>query len=263
MRFARGPLVTQVPMPKPAGLGRLRKIALVGTAPTVHFTPWDDPSWEIWAHASAKDMVVRVDRYFDLHPQKFWTQKKKWDPGYLTWLTRNPIPILMQKRYPEIPASVKYPKERVLSEFRPYFTSQAAWMIALALTEGVTHLGFFGVHYASDSEYACQRPGCEYWMGQAEGRGVQLVIPVGNPLLRTPARMYGYESHDTGELHPDYRPPVKPTVEKADGRKALTILDMDNPEAPRPKLRELDEPVAWERSGHPMPVLRDGEFKTY
>lgn len=261
--FSRGPASVVVPAPPSAGLGRLRKIALIGTAPTIHYAPWDDRTWEIWAHSSAKGMAQRVDRYFDLHPQKFWTKRKAWDPSYQQWLTRNPTPIYMQKRYPEVPASVKYPKERILTEFRPYFTSQAAWMIALALTEGVTHIGLFGVHYASDSEYANQRAGCEYWLGQAEGRGVQIVLPPGNPMLRTPSKMYGYESHNAGELDPEYRV-KKPTVEPKPGHRVEgTIIDMNNPEKPRPPLRELMEPTAWERSGHPMPKLVDGETKTY
>ena len=265
MVFSRAPSPVYVPRPATGGLGRLRKIAIVGTAWTVHFAPWDDPTWEIWAHASAAAMCQRVDRYFDLHPQKFWTKPKKWDKTYLQWLTRNAVPIWMQKRYAEVPASIKYPKERVVSEFRPYFTSQAAWMIALALTEGVTHIGFFGVHYSSDSEYAHQRPGCEYWMGQAEGRGVQIVLPPGNPMLRTPSRLYGYESHDSGELHADYRvkKPALPDAKESASLNPLTVIDMENPDAPRPALRELSEPIAWERSGHPAPKLIGGEFKYF
>jgi hypothetical protein len=95
---------------------------------------------------------------------------------------------------------VRYPKERVLAEFPRYFTSHAAWMIALALTEGVTHLGFFGIHYALDEEHKKQRSGCEFWMGVAIGRGVQIVNPPGSPLMREPGWLYGYESHE-GKQH--------------------------------------------------------------
>jgi hypothetical protein len=109
---------------------------------------------------------------------------------------------------------VRYPRERILSEYRRYFTSQAAWMMALALTEGVTHLGFFGVHYSLDEEHKKQRAGCEYWMGVCEGKGVQLVLPPGSPLLRQPSWLYGYESHDTKQHgrtktggKPVYEPP--------------------------------------------------------
>lgn len=244
--------------PYPAGLGRLRKIALVGNAPTVHHTPWDDESWEIWAHASSAPYCQRVDRYFDLHPKAFWIKGKKWAPNYLRWLQRLETPIFMQRRYHEVPRSVAYPKVRVMAEFqRRYFTSQAAWMIALALTEGVTHLGFFGIHYASDAEHAAQRAGCEYWMGLAEGRGVQLVVPEGNPLLRTPSRLYGYESHSEGALHESYRLSfAKPTASGPAGGK--TLYPIGTPETPRLKdLGVAPNFEVWYPAGHTEPVRGD------
>jgi hypothetical protein len=73
-------------------------------------------------------------------------------------------------------------------------------MIALALSEGVTHLGFYGIHYALDEEHKKQRAGCEFWMGIAVGKGVQIVNPPGSPLLREPGWLYGYESH-SGKTH--------------------------------------------------------------
>lgn len=254
-RLALRPAVMgpRVPEPVRAGLGRLRKIALVGTASTVKFTPWEDPSWEIWAHASSHVLCHRVDRYFDLHGKELWGQEKKWDPTYRTWLARNPVPIYMQERYSDVPASVRYPRERVLMEFRRYFTSHVSWMIALGLMEGVTHFGFFGVHYANDDERTAQRAGTEYMMGVAEGRGVQLVIPEGNPLLGWPSKLYGYESHVGGKLIEEYRwIPKGPTVPSPKGGKPreLTVIDMDDPTKPRPPLKVLDEPVDWAKSGH-------------
>ena len=257
--------VSLLPAPPAVGLGRLRKIALVGNAgSSLVYAPWHDATWEIWSHTSTKTLVKRVDRYFDLHPKAFWLKGKSWDPEYVKWLARNPVPILMQNRFTDVPASVRYPRERVMAEFpRRYFTSQTAWMIALALTEGVTHLGFFGVHYAHSSEYATQRAGCEYWMGIAEGRGVHLVIPETNPLLKTPGPLYGYESHSEGTLHAAYRVTMPKQDDGPAGPVGGELIDLANPEAPRPPLRDLGEPVAWERSGHPAPVLRDGVLKEY
>jgi hypothetical protein len=181
-----------------AGQGRLRKIALIGSAPTVNLAPWHDPTWEIWAHATVSRYCKRVDRYFDLHPWE-WISKKP-VPGYLEWLSKLTVPIYMQRRFQKVPASLRYPRERILAEYPRYFTSHAAWMVALALSEGVTHLGFFGIHYSMDEEHNKQRAGCEFWMGVAVGRGVQIVNPEGSPLLREPKWLYGYESH-TGKTH--------------------------------------------------------------
>lgn len=186
--------------PRRVGPGATRKIALLGTASSLRFAPWDDGTWEIWAHASGATVTRRADRWFDLHPESRWREKKTWHRDYQAWLASLTVPIYMQQRWKrEIPMSVRYPKERVLAEFPRYHSGQVSWMIALALLEGVTHLGFFGVHYSLESEYASQRAGCEFWMGIAHGRGVQLVIPDECPLLKEPAALYGYQDAEWHE----------------------------------------------------------------
>ena len=214
----------------------VKKIALIGTAPTVRHAPWSDPSWEIWAHASAARLCKRVDRYFDLHPEHVFSEaRKNGQANYHAWLKSLTTPVYMQDRYPTIPASVRYPKERILAEFPRYFSSTFAWMVALALTEGATHLGVFGIHYQFGSEYAEQRPGAEFWLGLAAGRGVQIVNPEGSPLLREPARLYGYESH-TPELY---------AARKAQFRKdkALKTVKAFDPSQLRPATKPL--PADW------------------
>jgi hypothetical protein len=242
-----------------AGLGRLRKIAIIGAAHTVDFTPWYDPTWEIWAHSTVYPLCKRVDRYFDLHPWKWITGKKV--PGYVEWLTSIKTPVYMQRKFPAVPASVRYPKERILSEYRRYFTSQAAWMMALALSEGVTHLGFFGIHYALDEEHKKQRAGCEYWMGVCEGRGVQLVLPPGSPLLRQPGWLYGYESHDektparskTGGKPVYQAPPQNAQFTEIQGHTVDAVVAETRDDIPTRDLSRL----AAQLSGH-GPLNKDG-----
>jgi hypothetical protein len=148
-----------------------------------------------------------MDRYFDLHPRACWTRGGKKSALYPKWLVKNTVPIFMQDHYDEVPASVKYPKGRIMMEFdQSYFTNQTAWMIALALTEGVTTLGLFGINYSTESEYGLQRGSAEFWLGVATGRGVRIVLPEQCTLLRTPASLYGYESHDErGCLRQEYK----------------------------------------------------------
>ncbi len=193
-----------------AGLGRLRKIALIGAFETFPDAPWQDETWETWAHGSVFAMCQKIGveptRYFDLH--HLYDRNIPKVTRYLNWLHTQQTPIFMQQRYPEVPAAVEYPKERVLAEFRSYIANHVGWMIALALTEGVSHLGFWGITYGHDTERATQRGSCEYWMGLAEGRGVQLVLPKRCNLLRMPPQLYGYESHPNGKLAPEYQAKV-------------------------------------------------------
>lgn len=175
----------------------MRKIALIGGEPTtVRHAPWHDPSWEIWAHTSVNRYCQRVDRWFELHPPHVFQAKTKHGrTDWYGWLKTRPEPIYMQERYPEVPTSVRYPIERVLTEFPRYCSSTVAWMIALALTEGVHTIGLWGIHFQNGSEYAEQRAGCEFWLGVALGRGVQVKIPEACPVLKEPRDLYGYESH--------------------------------------------------------------------
>jgi hypothetical protein len=174
--------------------GTTRKIALIGAGPTINLAPWFDPSWEIWCHATCATLASRADRYFDQHPWEWILSKNA--PGYLSWLKRTREPIYMaDRRKDDVPSSVRYPLERLRAEFPYPFGSHAAYMVALALTEGVTHLGFFGIHYAIDSEWKDQRPNAEFWAGLAAGRGINLVIPAESPFCHEPKELYAYETH--------------------------------------------------------------------
>lgn len=168
-------------------------MALVGTAPTIAYTPWDDPSWEIWAHASSANRCKRVDRYFDPHPRFcFEEQQKNGFRNYYDWLKACQIPVYMQERNADIPASVRIPRERILGEFRRYVKSTGAWMVGLAMLEGVDTLGLYGMHYEHQIERKEQRENFLYWLGLFEGRGGRLVIPPGAPLL-SDTKLYGYD----------------------------------------------------------------------
>lgn len=188
-----------VKTPPVVGFGRLRKVGFLGShEASLKFAPWDDPTWEFWGHASSRGMYRRAaDRYFDLHRKECWAKSNNKGQKYLKWLGTQPVPIYMQERFAEVPASIRYPLEHVsFGLARRYFTSHVAYMIALALTEGVTHLGFFGVNYSPDGEYGTQRGSTEYWMGRAEALGVHLVLPATCTLLADPKALYGYDSHD-------------------------------------------------------------------
>lgn len=188
--------------PRPIPTGRsTRKIGLLGShTASLGWVPWKDPDWELWGHAASRSWYqYELNRYFDLHREACWTKNGKGQTKYTRWLQTNTVPIYMQQHFKDIPASVKYPKDRVLSEFggvRRYFKNQVAWMIALAFSEGVTHLGLFGINYSHETEYGIQRGSAEYWLGRAEERGIHLVLPEECSLLAEPKGLYGYESHD-------------------------------------------------------------------
>ncbi len=197
MRFRRPPFF------------KTKKLGLLGRTENIRYAPWDDPSWTFASHTSARELSKREpDYYFDLHNRACFTQEsKQWNPAYYTWLQRLQTPIFMQEQWPEIPMAVRYPIETVLQEYRAYFTNHCAYMIALAMMEGVHTIGLFGCQYGAGTEYSTQRGSLEYWLGRFEQAGGNVVLPVkANSLLAFPSTLYGYESHDAnGKLTGDYK----------------------------------------------------------
>jgi hypothetical protein len=246
-----------------AGVGRLRKVACLGGAATLKHAPWADPTWELWAHASCRHVCRRdPDLLWDLHPQELWrdSKKKTWDPKYLTWLKTNRVPIMMQDVYDDVPSSIRYPIETIQTEFQlGYMTNHLAYMVALALTQGVTHLGVFGCDYDTDSEYGPQRGSAEFWLGIAEGRGVRICLPPGCTLLNRPHLEYGYESHPKGVRHPSYSfalGPMKATVPKPGGPPA-ELIKSDAPDAPA--YRDIGRPPDFFRRDTPVSLWPESQ----
>jgi hypothetical protein len=102
------------------------------------------------------------------------------------------FPIYMQERNPEIPMSVRFPKEKIMAEFGSYFTNSISWEIAMAIMEGFKKIYLFGIDMATHSEYHYERPSVEYFLGWAKGRGIDIMIPQKSDLLKT-LWLYPYE----------------------------------------------------------------------
>ena len=236
-----GSVCTPAIRPQPVGPGRLRKIGIIGGSPeSLAYVPWADPTWEFWTHSSCVLAIpyLRADRIFDVHPDHCFTEaRKNGFKDYYGFLRGCPTPIYMHRKVEEIPQSVVY-TYRLLKQFWPGvpFGSQTAFMVALALYEGVTHLGFWGVSYAHETEYARQRSNAEQWVGIARGQGVQIVLPPNTPFCREPYEDYAYESHNTPEKYAALKAEmVRVKAEKAQvagvGAATRRLIPMDTPEA--------------------------------
>jgi len=167
------------------------KVAIVGFTESRKDAPYDDPEWEVWGLNNLHLYgMPRMDRWFDLHDLD--TVRK--DAAHVNWLKTTDVPVYMWEPQEEWPTSKPFPKAEVLAAFRPYFTNSISWMVALALLEGFTTIGVWGVDMAQTTEYGGQRPSCEYFLGLAEGRGVEIVIAEQSDLLKT-AALYGAEDN--------------------------------------------------------------------
>lgn len=186
-----------------------RRILICGTAPTWKDAPWEDPSIECWL---LNDMYLlkppRADRWFDLHPfDKYYFSKPGQKPlaqqvpagyfirphGHLEWLRAQSIPVYVQDAtLLGSPSARTFPKADVEKAVGPHFASSPAWMLGLALLEGVTELHVYGIHLATEWEYTRQKPNFAFLLGLAAGRGVKIIVPRTAPLLRE-SHQYAYQ----------------------------------------------------------------------
>ena len=182
----------------------MKKVAIVGFATTRDMAPFTDPEFEIWTVNNLYSAVPRTDRIFQLHHPRHLMSDAHGVAAedHIKFLQETDIPIYMQEKYEDIPASVRFPLEELTAEFGlpradgtgidGYWTNSISFMIALAIYEGFDVIHVYGVDMAVNTEYNEQRPSCEYYLGIAKGRGIELYLPPQSDLLKT-RFVYGYE----------------------------------------------------------------------
>ena len=175
-----------------------RKIAIVGFArPHRDLAPYDDPSWEIWGVNDAWSFMPRSDRWFEIHSLAVHEWELRRAKGHIEFLASYDGPLYMIDHYDQYPNSIAFPLAEVLEGLgRVYLTSSIAYMLALAIHENPEEIGMWGVDMRSQTEYAKQRPACEWLIGVAEGRGIKVTLPEGCALMQ--GELYG-----RGDLKPD------------------------------------------------------------
>ena len=88
-----------------------------------------------------------------------------------------------------------YPLQEVIEFFGDdYFSNTIDYMIALAIYKGATEIDIYGVNMLGD-QYLFEKPGVEYWRGQAMGRGIKVTVHGKQSLVgKTPdGLLYGYD----------------------------------------------------------------------
>jgi len=194
-------------MSKPKGrefvMPKKTKVAIVGCADSKDEAPFGNDEFEFWG---VNNLYITMPgawwtRWFDLH--SFTNKNGKWlrraeadfrgQPiaEYMAGLQALNIPIYTQQAWATIPNSVIYPVNEIMEQFGRYFTNTISYMLALAISEGFEEIHVVGVDMAVDSEYGWQRPSCEYFIGIARGRGINIVLPDSCDLLNS-RFLYGF-----------------------------------------------------------------------
>jgi hypothetical protein len=188
-----------------------KKVALVGFASSSRDeAPFADASFEIWGLNHLYNMIPRWSRWFEMHTiahlssDQMRDGQKQNGVEHLDYLKALPgpgaeghRPVYMQRAFPEIPASVEWPRGpmneclKALGAPEDYFTSSISQMLTVAMLAGFGEIHLYGIDLAEESEYAYQRPGAEYLIGIATGLGAKVVLPRKSALLKA-NYVYGF-----------------------------------------------------------------------
>lgn len=168
-------------------------LSIVGNYRDAHTLPVFKSDSEIWVFNGGGATLPRYDAVFQMH------QPRDWGGGWCRrWFRDNTtIPVYTRELYPEIPMAVVYPFEKVFAMLEKvkhkekplrYFTSSAAWAIALAVLQDRPRIDLYKIDLYED-EYKYQKDGFAFWVGFAAGRGIELNINCADNIFVQP--LYG------------------------------------------------------------------------
>lgn len=172
---------------------------------------------EVWGINAIGD-VFNCDRVFHMDDLRVQEARAVANPdgniaGMIKWLKTHPGPIYTSVKRDGYPGLVEFPLADVLSgaydqNGAPYFNSTAAYAIVYAIHIGVKRMSLFGIDYTLPNVHSGEkgRACCEFWLGVAASRGIEITVPEQTTLLDAcaPERelLYGYDCVDV-DLIPD------------------------------------------------------------
>lgn len=128
-------------------------------------------------------------RVFDVHSRWHIATRR---PDAIRWYSRQALPVYLMEAMPEVPRAILW-DDNWLEPFGPRgmnaISSSIDRMMALAILEGFTTIRLEGVRMETIWEWETQRECLAYWIGQAEGRGIEVVTDFWSALC-TPETIY-------------------------------------------------------------------------
>jgi len=151
-----------------------------------------------------------IARWWQIHPKWSFTKDIKYN--HWEWLQEEQnFPIYMIQEYDDVPSGTPYPLQKIQKELinivrgelpvKKCFSSTFNYQVALALDEGFERIEIYGIEMLMEHEYKNQREMMAFWLGKADGMGVEVWLPEQCSLMKEP--LYGYEQQReamTGEI---------------------------------------------------------------
>jgi hypothetical protein len=165
------------------------KITIVGKG-----TGWEDAplTGETWG---ITQLILRrnVSRVIDMNDYSLWGDKEARE-------AEESRRRAAELKVPYVDLS-NYPLAEVIADFNTdYFSNTVDYTLALAIHEGFMEIDLYGVNMSNPGEYAYQKPGVEFWIGMAMGRGVNVrTFGDHSTILKTrDGKLYGYGTPQKG-----------------------------------------------------------------
>lgn len=185
----------------------MQKLAIVGSHRATRMSaPFHDLNYDIWAFNEAVEVYhfPRWTALMQIHKEENYTASHNWvddfqkqNTSHWNWLQTNHGPdkiIWMQNNDPRVPNSRKYPLDEILAQpwaKRKWITSTASFSLALGIYLGYKDIDVYGIELSSNTEYYAQLHNWQYWVGVADGMGINLTLHSGE--MHFQDRLYGYE----------------------------------------------------------------------
>jgi len=197
-------IMTNSQLIKPEGIPRKKKVVICGSS--MHTAEaaldfYNKEDWEVWGlnqlyKMLGEPLLQRADRWFQIHHEYV---VNRFDPFQIDIFKNLKIPVYMIEKHPKVPYSIPYPLKEILAQgyHEQYFSNIISYMMALAIYEDMENIYLTGCDMAYNEEYRFQRPGVEFFIGYARGKGINVGMSGGSGLLKT--RLYAYESNDSAQ----------------------------------------------------------------
>lgn len=214
---------------------------------------------EVWGINALGD-VLCCDRVFHMDDVRTQERRAAAQPNtniaaMLRWLKTHKGPIYTSIPHKDYPGTVAFPLEAVLNATSdanggaPYFNSTAAYAIALAVHLGVRRISLFGLDYTLQNAHRAEqgRACCEFWLGVAAARGIEIAVPSQTSLLDACTdprdRLYGYDFVDVSLDEDDTGRLTVSMTERADPPSAAEFEHRyDHSRHTNPMMRAADRP---------------------
>lgn len=193
---------------------------------------YSDETWGINAHGNVLDcdLVFHMD---DVRIQQIRADARP-DGNIarmLEWMKAHNGPVMTSRAHPDYPCLIEFPLEDVLNNLGyDYFNNTAAYAIAYAIHIGVKKISLFGIDFSLENSHSAEkgRGCCEYWIGIAMAKGIEIVVSGHSTLLDacvpTDQKPYGY---DTVDIQIMEQPDRSVKVEMTERAKIATAAEIE------------------------------------